>query len=617
MDLIEHVAQDYLLKHRLDADALASRVHSSIARKSRERLLFPDRDRAQITLNSIRDAILSTDSAWSITFLNPMAEQLIGWTKAEAAGRPLSEVFQVLHGTTRERIVPQLELEVQQGRTMILPPNCILVRRDGYESPIEDSAAPIHDRGDHIAGMVVVFHDVSASHAMAHQVTHLVEHDILTSLPNRAILEDRLERAIGGARLHNRRISVLSVDLDHFKHINESVGHLIGDELLRAVSQRISPCVQSVDTVSRQSGDEFIVLLSEVKHAEDAAVIAEKIRLAVVAPYSIANHYLHLSASIGVSLFPDDGEDAETLIQSADTAMYHAKEKGRNNCQFFKQEMNVRAVERQVITGDLRHALARGEFTLDYQPKVNLLNGAISGVEALIRWRHPSRGMLYPIQFIQIAEDSGLIIQIGHWVLREACAQAQRWVATGLKFGTMAVNVSAVEFRNERFFEGVSSILQATGLQPEYLELEVTETAVMRNFEATGVVLQALSDMGVRIALDDFGTGYSNLSYLKRFPVNTLKVDKSFIQDIPESADVTTIVRSVIQMAQKLNLQVVVEGVENVPQLKFLQAHDCSEAQGFYFSRPVDATGCRSLLALEKRHWAKQFRSPALRAVNS
>jgi diguanylate cyclase (GGDEF)-like protein/PAS domain S-box-containing protein len=617
MDLIEHGAQDYLLKRRLDADALASRVHSSIARKSRERLLFTDRDRAQITLNSIRDAVLSTDSGWSITFLNPMAEQLIGWTNAQAAGRPVSEVFQVLHGTTRERLVPQLELEVQRGRTMILPTNCILVRRDGHESPIEDSAAPIFDRDDHIAGMVVVFHDVRASHATARQVMHLAEHDILTSLPNRALLEDRLERAVAGAQQHNRRISVISVDLDHFKHINESVGHLIGDQLLRAVSQRIGPCVRSIDTVSRQGGDEFIVLLSEVKHAEDAAIIAEKIRLAVIAPYSIANHYLHLSASIGVSLYPDDGEDAETLLQSADTAMYHAKEKGRNNCQFFKQEMNVRAVERQVITGDLRHALARGEFTLDYQPKINLVNGAISGVEALIRWRHPSRGMLYPIQFIQIAEDSGLIIQIGHWVLREACAQAQRWVATGLKFGTMAVNISAVEFRNERFFEGVSSILQAAGLKPEYLELEVTETAVMRNCEAARVVLQALSDMGVRIALDDFGTGYSNLSYLKRFPINTLKLDKSFIQDIPESANVTTIVRSVIQMAQKLNLQVVAEGVENEPQLKFLQAHDCGEGQGFYFSRPVDATGCRSLLALEERHWAKQFRSPALRAVNS
>jgi diguanylate cyclase (GGDEF)-like protein/PAS domain S-box-containing protein len=598
----------------LDADTLASMVHSSIARKFREGIQLIDKERDRVTLNSIGDAVLSTNDVWGITFLNPVAEKLTGWTYAEAAGRHLSEVFRVLHGTTREHLVPQLESEVRQDRTMILPPNCILVRRDGHESPIEDSAAPIHDRSDHVAGMVVVFHDVSESHAMTQKMTHVAEHDILTSLPNRTLLDDRLEQGIALAQRHGRQLAVLFVDLDHFRHINDSVGHLIGDQLLKAVAQRIIPCVCGSDTVSRQGGDEFIVLLSEVKHAADAALIAEKIRLAVIAPYSIANHYLHLSASIGVSMYPNDGKDAETLIQCADTAMYHAKEKGRNNSQFFKEEMNVRAVDRQVITGDLRHALAHGEFTLYYQPKINLVSGAITGVEALIRWRHPSRGLLQPISFIPVAEDCGLIIQIGQWALREACAQAQKWVAAGLEFGTMAVNVSAVEFRSDRFFDGVCGILQATGLEPACLELELTETAVMRNFEATSVVLQALSKMGVRVAVDDFGTGYSNLSYLKRFPIDTLKLDKSFVHDIPESANVATIVRSVIHMAQNLNFRVVAEGVENAQQLKFLQAHDCREGQGFYFSEPVHSIECRSLLALEERHWAWQFRSPALRA---
>jgi diguanylate cyclase (GGDEF)-like protein/PAS domain S-box-containing protein len=614
MNLVEHGAQDYLLKRRLDADTLISMVHNAIARKSREGILFCDKERAQVTLNSIGDAVLSTDGNWRITFLNPVAEKLIGWTNAEARGRQLTEVFQVIDTTTRERIVPSLELEVEKGRTIILPPNCVLVRRDGHESPIEDSAAPIHDRGGHVAGMVVVFHDVSEAQAMAQRMTHLAEHDILTSLPNRALLDDRLEQGIALAQRHSRRLAVLFIDLDHFKHINDSLGHLIGDQLLRAVALRITPCVRSSDTVSRQGGDEFIVLLSEVARAEDAALIAEKIRLAVLEPYTIANHFLHLTTSIGVSVYPEDGADPETLIQCADTALYHAKEKGRNNSQFFKDEMNFHAAERQIITGDLRHALARGEFVLEYQPKVNLVSGAITGVEALIRWHHPSRGVLPPLQFIQIAEDCGLIVQIGQWALRTACVQAQTWLAAGLKFGTMAVNVSAVEFRNDRFFADVCSIIESTGLEPRYLELELTETAVMRNFEATSVVLQSLSAMGVRIAVDDFGTGYSNLSYLKRFPINTLKLDKSFVQEIPESANIATIVRSVIHMGRSLHLQVVAEGVENARQLEFLQAYDCAEGQGHYFSKPVDPSECQALISVGERHWAWQFSSPTLRA---
>jgi diguanylate cyclase (GGDEF)-like protein/PAS domain S-box-containing protein len=614
MNLVEHGAQDYLLKRRLDADTLIGMVHSAIARKSREGILFCDKERAQVTLNSIGDAVLSTDGNWRITFLNPVAERLIGWTNAEAGGRQLTDVFQVINATTRERVVPSLEFEFEKGRTMILPPNCVLVRRDGHESPIEDSAAPIHDRGGHIAGMVVVFHDVSEAHAMAQRMTHLAEHDILTSLPNRALLDDRLEQGIALAQRHSRQLAVLFIDLDHFKHINDSLGHLIGDQLLRAVALRITPCVRSSDTVSRQGGDEFIVLLSEIAHAEDAALIAEKIRLAVLEPYTIANHFLHLTTSIGVSVYPEDGADPETLIQCADTAVYHAKERGRNNSQFFKDEMNFHAAERQIIAGDLRHALARGEFALEYQPKVNLVSGAITGVEALIRWYHPSRGILPPLQFIQIAEDCGLIVQIGQWALRAACVQAQMWLAAGLKFGTVAVNISAIEFRNDRFFDGVCSILKSTGLEPRYLELELTETAVMRNFEATSVVLKSLSAMGIRIAVDDFGTGYSNLSYLKRFPINTLKLDKSFVHDIPQSVNNATIVRSVIHMGQSLHLRVVAEGVENAQQLKFLQAYDCAEGQGYYFSKPVDSSECRALISVEERHWAWQFSSPTLRA---
>lgn len=616
MNLVEHGAQDYLLKGCLDAEALISRVHSAIARKSREGILFRDQERAQVTLNSMGDAVLSTDGDWRITFLNPVAESLIGWTFAEAAGQKLTEVFHVIDASTRERIVPCLEFEVGQGHTVILPPNCVLLRRDGPELPIEDSAAPIHDRGGRVAGLVVVFHDVSAAKAMAQKITHLAQHDMLTSLPNRGLLDARLEQGIALAQRHSRRLAVLFIDVDHFKHINDSLGHLIGDELLRAVALRITPCVRSSDTVSRQGGDEFIVVLSEIARAEDAALIGDKIRLAVLEPYTIANHRLHLTASVGVSVYPEDGGDPESLIRCADTAMDHAKEKGRNRTQFFKEEMNRHAAERQLMRADLRHALDRGEFMLDYQPKINLLSGAIAGVEALVRWRHPSRGVVPPLEFIQIAEDCGLIVPIGQWVLRAACMQAQTWLAAGVRFGTMAVNISAVEFRNDKFLLEICGILENTGLEPRYLELELTETAVMCNFEATSAVLRSLSAMGIRIAVDDFGTGYSNLSYLKRFPINTLKLDQSFVHDLPESENIATIVRSVIQMGQSLHLRVVAEGVENAEQLKFLQAYHCTEGQGYYFSKPVDPRECEAFLSLPDRHWAGQLSCPALRAFN-
>jgi diguanylate cyclase (GGDEF)-like protein/PAS domain S-box-containing protein len=613
--LLAQGAQDLLLKSNLNGGGLRRAVRNALARKAREVAVFNDNERARVTLASIGDAVLSTDSSWLVSFINPIAEKLMGWTCAQAVGRHVSEVFQVLDGITRERIVPQMELAIQKGRTIILPSNCVLVRRDGQELHIEDSAAPIHDLRGEFAGMVVVFHDVSESRAITQKMSHLAEHDELTSLPNRALLNDRLEHGITLARRHGRQMAVLFIDLDHFKHINDSLGHLIGDQILKAVAGRIAPCIRDSDTVSRQGGDEFIVLLSEVNRAEDAELIAEKIRLAVMVPYTIDSHYLHLTASIGVSVYPNDGEDATALIQYADTAMYHAKEKGRNNSQFFKDDMNARAAERQILMGDLRHALTRGEFFLVYQPTINLVSGAITGFEALIRWRHPTRGTLTPADFIPIAEECGLIIPIGEWVLREACARAQQWLAADLKFETMAVNISAVEFRSDQFFDGVCRILRTTGLEPRYLTLELTETAVMRDFEATRIVLQALSTMGVRIAVDDFGTGYSNLSYLKRFPINTLKLDRSFIHDLPESVDVCTIVSSVIRMAHCLHLQVVAEGVETLQQLQFLEAHDCGEGQGYYFSKAVDPSECQSLLQLTKLRRGRKFQSPALRAV--
>ena len=342
---------------------------------------------------------------------------------------------------------------------------------------------------------------------MALQMTHSAEHDFLTGLPNRMLLNDRVGQAIALARRQEKQVAVLFLDLDGFKHINDSLGHPIGDKLLQSIAKRLVDCVRGSDTVSRQGGDEFVVLLSEVEHAEDAAVTANRMLQAVAEAHSIDQHDLHVTTSIGVSVYPDDGADAETLIKNADTAMYQAKENGRQSYQFFKPAMNVRAVERQSIEEGLRRALERQEFMLHYQPKIDLRTGAISGAEALIRWTHPARGPISPAQFIPVAEDCGLIVPIGNWVLREACRQARAWADAGLPPTTMAVNISAMEFRDENFLEGVFAILEETGLDPGSLELELTESVLMKRAESTATILKALRERGVRVAVDDFGTG--------------------------------------------------------------------------------------------------------------
>jgi diguanylate cyclase (GGDEF)-like protein/PAS domain S-box-containing protein len=419
------------------------------------------------------------------------------------------------------------------------------------------------------------------------QMTHAAEHDFLTGLPNRMLLRDRVNQAIILAPRHLKKVGVLFLDLDGFKHINDSLGHSTGDKLLQSIARRLVQCVRGSDTVSRQGGDEFVVLLSDVAQPEDTAITARRILETVAEAHSIDQHDLHVTTSIGVSVYPDDGLDAETLIKNADTAMYQAKEHGRHSYQFFKPAMNVRAVERQSIEESLRRALERQEFALHYQPKINLRTGQIIGAEALLRWTHPTRGSLSPAQFIPVAEDCGLILPIGNWVLREACKQARAWVDAGLPVTTMAVNISAMEFRNESFPHDVFAILKETRLDPRLLELELTESVLMKRVESTESILKALRTGGVRVAVDDFGMGYSSLSYLRRFQIDALKIDQSFVRQITTAPDETSIVTAVISMGQSLKLRVVAEGVETLEELQFLQARHCDEAQGYYFSRPV------------------------------
>jgi EAL domain-containing protein (putative c-di-GMP-specific phosphodiesterase class I) len=346
-------------------------------------------------------------------------------------------------------------------------------------------------------------------------------------------------------------------------------------------------CVRASDTISRQGGDEFVVLLPDVDQPHEAAAMARRILEAVAVDHSIGGHSLHVTTSIGLSMYPDDGLNAETLIKNSDTAMYQAKENGRQTYEFFTPAMNARAVERQSIEESLRHALERHEFTLHYQPKVNLKSGEITGAEALLRWTHPIRGQVSPAQFIPVAEDCGLILPIGNWVLREACRQARSWVDAGLPLTTMAVNISAREFRDEHFLEGVLAVLKETGLDPKYLELELTESVLMKRTEHAESILKSLRGKGVQIALDDFGTGYSSLSYLTKFSIDTIKIDQSFIRKISSAPNEASIVPAVIGMGRSLKMRVVAEGVETLEELTFLLAHECEEAQGYYFSRPV------------------------------
>jgi diguanylate cyclase (GGDEF)-like protein len=448
---------------------------------------------------------------------------------------------------------------------------------------------------DRPRGAVVMHLNITPQRSAADQLAHLAQHDCLTDLPNRVLLNDRIGQAIALAPRHNQQVAVLFLDLDGFKHINDSLGHPVGDILLQSIARRLEKCVRPGDTVSRQGGDEFVLLLSEADREEDSAVIAKRILQSLDEPYSIGHHELHVTASIGISVYPEDGMDAEALIKNADTAMYRAKDHGRNSYRFFKPEMNVRAVQRQTVEAGLRRALQRQEFTLHYQPKVSLNTGAITGAEALIRWIDPTRGQISPAQFIPIAEECGLIRPIGAWALREACKQAQAWRIAGLSLASMAVNVSATQLQDGNFLQGVFNILNDVGMDPNSLELELTEGVLMKYADSSTPVLQALRETGVQVSIDDFGTGYSSLSYLGMFPIDALKIDQSFVRQIG-SGQYPAVVKAVISMARDLKLRVIAEGVETQDELEFLKAHLCHEAQGYYFSRPVPPDQFATLL---------------------
>ena len=546
---------------------------------------------ASVTLDSIGEAVVRTDMFGNVAYTNRIAERMIGWTREEALGRPIADVLRIIDGVSRAAIRNVMEIVIQGGKIANAATNsinCILVRRDGFECGIETTVTPIRDPDGGISGAVMSFHDVTAARARSLEMSHLAQHDVLTDLPNRVLFNDRLRQAISLAVRLDKQLAVLFVDLDQFKKINDSLGHHVGDKLLQSVARRLVSCVRRTDTVSRQGGDEFVILLSQVEREEDAAFSARKILRALASPHVIDTTSLDISASIGMSTYPKDGQDSDILMNKADTAMYEAKRRGRNNYQFFRTDMDARIADRMLLEKDLRCALGRNELLLHYQPKLNLQTGHITGVEALVRWIHPQRGMVPPAQFIPIAEECGLMSHIGQWVLLEACRQARAWSDSGLGVVPVAVNVSAAEFGDNDFISKVRTVLIATGVDPSNLELEVTESILMQDAESTVRTLSALKAMGVRLAIDDFGTGFSSFTYLRRFPVDTLKLDQSFVQEITESGD-ATIITAMISIGKSLKQRVIAEGVETQVQLDFLQRHGCDEGQGYYFSHPVAA----------------------------
>jgi diguanylate cyclase (GGDEF)-like protein len=450
--------------------------------------------------------------------------------------------------------------------------------------------------GKKIVGRVFSFRDITKRKHLEEQLVRQATYDVLTQLPNRILLEDRISQSIRQAKRTGKIIAILFFDLDRFKFVNDSLGHNIGDALLQAVARRLEHCIRETDTLARWGGDEFVIVASNLDMKEDIIHVIERCQQALAEIFKIGDHEIGITSSVGVSFYPSDGECLNSLLKNADSAMYHAKQEGANFYSFYLPHMNERAVEMLELERDLRYALENNEFILNYQPLLNISTGKIVGAEALIRWMHPKKGLIPPLDFIQLAEETGLILDIGEWVLRTACAQNKTWQNAGLPKICMAVNLSSQQFRHKEIVQTVAKILKDTKLKPQYLELELTESSIMGNTELYLRAMADLKGLGIDLAIDDFGTGYSSLSYLKKFPVSKLKIDKSFIRDLTTDSNDGAIVMAIIAMAQKLKLTVLAEGAETPEQLAFLKEQQCDYAQGYYFSKPVAASECEKLL---------------------
>jgi diguanylate cyclase (GGDEF)-like protein/PAS domain S-box-containing protein len=533
--------------------------------------------------NASRESILITDSQRRIISANPAFSDITGYALEQALGRDPSFLSSGVHDRA---FYQQMWAEIVA--TDHWAGEMRDRRRDGEIVPLWTAITAARDSRGKVQHYIAIASDLTEREAAQDRIRHLVSHDALTDLPNRMLFRDRLEIAIGNAKRRNVGVGVLFIDLDRFKNVNDSLGQQMGDALLKAVAVRLGESVLKEDTVSRQGGDEFLVLLSSVRGPEDAVNGAQKILTSFGRPFFLDKVEIHITPSIGIALFPEDGSDGDTLIRNADAAMYYAKERGRNNFQFFIAELNERARRRLSMETSLRGALSRSEFVLHYQPQVNSRTGDVVGVEALIRWKHDGI-LLRPIEFVGMAEETGLIVPIGEWVIREACRQQHEWLLAGMPEIPMAINLSAAQFHRKDAALRLRLVVEESCREPHKLEIELTETLLMQEAEYSVRMLHALKDAGVRLAIDDFGTGYSSLNYLRRFPVDRLKVDQSFVRDLPTDAADRAVTEAIITLAHSLGVGVIAEGVETVEEMDLLRERACEEFQGYYFAPPLSA----------------------------
>jgi diguanylate cyclase (GGDEF)-like protein/PAS domain S-box-containing protein len=602
---LKNGASDYVLKTNLVRlpPAVERAMHDKHER-ARRKSVEEEQRRFRVALDASGDMIVLVDRA-TMRFVdvnNTMCE-LLGYSRDELLGMGPHDVMPV----TRADLAKSYDDLIADPVGSPASSTSSTYRcKDGSTLPFESTRRVVHSGG--AAMIVAISRDIrsriEAEEALRisnERLSYLAQFDTLTGLPNRHLFRDRLAQTLVRDKRSSRPVGVMFVDLDRFKQVNDTLGHGVGDTLLKQTAVRLAACVRDGDTVGRFSSDEFGVVLSDLDKAGDTGRVAQKVLEALAAPFMLGSDEVYISASVGIALYPADSEEAETLIVNASAAMNRAKEEGRNNYQYFTPEMNERARNRVQIETDLRHAMERNEFLLHFQPKAELAGGTICGFEALMRWQHPERGLVSPLEFIPVLEDTGLIVPVGEWALAEACRQVGAWQAAGLRAQPVAVNLSARQFQEDGLHAMVKRTLEETRVDPAFIQFEITETLVMRDAERATRTLGELRDSGFKLSVDDFGTGYSSLAYLKRFPLDTLKIDRAFVRDVDSDPDDAAIALAIIGMAHGMKLKVVAEGVETESQLRFLRDNGCDEMQGFYFARPLPGADATRALAEDRR----------------
>ena len=565
-----------------------------------QNLIFTEKELAQVTLNSIGDAVITTDINGHVQLLNPVAEVLTGWTQSEARGLPLDEVFYIVNQATRKPIENPVYRAISDGIIVGLSNHSVLISRDSKEYSIEDSAAPIRDSEGNILGCVLVFHNITEKYQLMEQISWQAGHDTLTRLPNRTLLSDRIGQAIAHAQRQEQLLLVCFMDLDDFKAVNDQHGHELGDKLLIEVARRLVNVVRGDDTVSRMGGDEFVLLIGEIRNMDEVDMLITRILEEMTRPFLIGQNTLRISASIGTTIFPFDSSDTDTLLRHADQAMYQAKQSGRNRFHLFDASMDLQVHEHHLQLTRLVLALMQKEFCLHYQPKVNLKSGNIIGMEALLRWRHPEQGLREPLDFLHLAEDSNLIVDVGNWVLDEAMSQISKWHEAGFDW-RVSVNIAARQLQRHDFVSNIQALLARHPGAPAYrLELEILESTALEDMDHVRSIILACQEMGITISLDDFGSGYSSLAYLRHLPVNNLKIDQSFVRDMLDDEEDCALVEGILQMARIFKRDVIAEGMETAAHGALLLKLGCDSAQGYGIARPMPAENVLD--------WAVQFK---------